>query len=189
MEEEKIENIDSLNDGGVVNEQETETVETLKAKNQSLYERLKKAEGYERDDDGAWIKKPEPEVKPKTEPKTEPKAKKSDDFDYGQKAFLIANGIKGEKEINLVKEAMGESGKTLEQVLESKYFKTELDNLREINRSEQAVPQGRRTSNNSADNVEYWMSKPMSEVPKEMRAKVVNAKLAKENGGGVFYNS
>jgi len=43
MEEEKIENIDSLNDGGVVNEQETETVETLKAKNQSLYERLKKA--------------------------------------------------------------------------------------------------------------------------------------------------
>jgi len=88
-----------------------------------------------------------------------------------------------------VKEAMGESGKTLEQVLESKYFKTELDNLREINRSEQAVPQGRRTSNNSADNVEYWMSKPMSEVPKEMRAKVVNAKLAKENGGGVFYNS
>lgn len=184
MEEENIETTDSLN-GEVEEVVETETVESLKAKNQSLYERLKKAEGFERDADGAWVKKTEPEVKTKSEPK----AKKSDDLDYGQKAFLVANGIKGEKELSLVKEAMKESGKTLEQVLESKYFQSELESLREIDRTEKATPTGKRSSNNSMDSVEYWMSKPMSEVPKEMRTKVVNARLAKEQGGGVFYNS
>ena len=183
MEEENIETTDSLN--GDVEEVETETVETLKAKNQSLYERLKKAEGFERDADGAWIKKAEPEPKPKKEPL----AKKSDDLDYGQKAFLVANGVKGEKETDLVKEMMKESGKTLEQVLESKYFQSELENLRELDKTEKATPTGRRTSNASMDSVEYWLSKPMSEVPKEMRSKVVNARLAKEQGGGVFYNS
>jgi len=39
------------------------------------------------------------------------------------------------------------------------------------------------------DSVDYWMSKPIEEVPPEMRIKVVNARLAKEKTKGVFYNS
>ena len=182
MEEENIETTDSQN-GEVEEVIEEETVDSLKAKNQSLYEQLKKAKGFERDEEGHWVK-PEP----KTEPK-EIKSKKSDDLDYGQKAFLVANGVKGEAETKLVREAMRESGKTLEQVLESKYFQSELENMRELAKTKDATPTGRRTSNASVDSVEYWMSKPIADVPKEMRIKVVNARLEKESGKGAFYNS
>ncbi len=74
----KIENIDSPNDeekdikGKEGDEPEgdepedTDDVGDLKKQNQSLYEQLKKAKGYERDGEGKWIKKPKPvEIKPK----------------------------------------------------------------------------------------------------------------------------
>ena len=50
-------------------DEDSEEIKSLKQKNQSLYEQLKKAKGFERDKDGKWIKKPEkptPEVKPQT---------------------------------------------------------------------------------------------------------------------------
>lgn len=63
MEEEKIETNDSQNVG--TEETHEEDIDTLKQRNQSLYEQLKKAKGFERDENGQWIKKeiPKPEVK------------------------------------------------------------------------------------------------------------------------------
>jgi hypothetical protein len=110
-------------------------------------------------------------------------------LDYGQKAFLIANGIKGEAEMKFVQDAMKDSGKTLEQILDSKYFQSELEEMREITKTTEATPSGKRSGNVPTDNVEYWMTKPMEEVPKEMRIKVVNAKLKQSESKGVFYNS
>jgi hypothetical protein len=116
--------------------------------------------------------------------------RKSNGLDYGQKAFLVANGVKGENETKLVEEAMRETGKSLEQVLESKYFQAELNELRELENTKNATPKGSRSGGGvPTDSVEYWAQKPIEDVPQEMRIKVVNYKLEKSKQGGVFYNS
>ena len=183
MEEETIVDIDTTTDE-VEEVEAEETVESLKEKNQALYEQLQKSKGKTRDEDGKWVKK---ETKPAIKVES---PSKSNELDYGQKAFLVASGIKGEAETKLVRDAMRESGKSLEQVLESKYFQSELESHRELANTTKASDglKGRR-SNTQTDSVEYWMSKPIAEVPPEMRIKVVNARIAKEKGGGVFYNS
>ena len=116
-------------------------------------------------------------------------AKKSDGIGYAEKAYLTVNGIKGETETNLVKEIMRETGKSLEQVLESKYFKAELEEVRELAQSKNATIKGKSPNGVPTDSVEYWMTKPIDEVPKDMRIKVVNAKLKQSESKGVFYDA
>lgn len=123
------------------------------------------------------------------EEKPEPSKSKSNDLDYGQKAFLVANGIKGTEEINLVKDIMQNTGKTLDEVLESKYFQSELQELRSEIATKNAIPSSSKRSNQSSDDtVEYWLAKgelpPESE--RELRLKVVNARLKKETNTNVF---
>jgi hypothetical protein len=119
------------------------------------------------------------------------KSSKSDDLGLGEKAFLIANGIKGSSENNLVKEIMAETGKSLEDVIETGYFQSQLRSLREVNKSTDATIKGKRSSGTGQDAVEYWIAKgelpPASEV--QLRRDVVNARLKTNNNKGVFYNS
>jgi len=190
MEEENLENTDLTNGeneenlGSENQDDSSEDVNTLKAKNQSLYEQLQKAKGKVRDSEGNWIKKPE--IKTESITKTNGK---SDDFDYGEKAFLTANGIKGSKEFDFVKSELKSSGQDLDSLLENDYFQTKLEKFRALNKTAEAIPTGKRSGGVSVDSVEYWSTKPIEEVPKEMRIKVVNAKLEKETKKGVFYNS
>lgn len=123
--------------------------------------------------------------------KTESKepSKKSDDLDYGAKAYLTANGIKGSKEFDFVKNELKASGEDLDSLLENDYFKSRLDKFRALNKTQEATPTGKRSGGVPTDSVEYWMAKPIEEVPAEMRIKVVNAKLSKDKSKGVFYNS
>ena len=123
----------------------------------------------------------------KTEVK--PKGQKSDGLGYGEKAFLTSNGIKGSKEFEFVQDELSKSGEDLEGLLENDYFKTRLSNFRALNKTAEAIPKGSHASGVTTDSVEYWMAKPIEEVPVDMRTKVVNAKLAKEKTKGVFYNS
>lgn len=116
-------------------------------------------------------------------------SQKSDSLDYGEKAFLVANGIKGQAEMDFVQEVMQETGKTLEQVLDSKFFKAELEDRRELARTANATPSGKRSGSSTTDSVEYWLGKPIEDVPKEMRAQVVNARIKQDSNKGVFYNS
>lgn len=117
------------------------------------------------------------------------KTSKSNDLDYGEKAFLTSNGIKGSKEFEFVKDELRQSGQDLDALLENDYFKQRLTNFRELNKTAEATPTGKRSGGVATDSVEYWMTKPIEDVPKDMRPKVVNAKLAKHNSKGVFYNS
>lgn len=192
MSEEKIENPNLPNEGEGEPEIESEnqpegsegadeTVETLKEKNQSLYEQLKKAKGFTRDEEGKWIKKPEPKIEPK------PKAK-SDEFGYDKKAFLSANGIKGTKEFDFVRDEVKKSGEELENLLENEYFQTKLEKFRALNKTAEATPKGSGRSSVATDSVEYWMTKPIEDVPQEMRIKVVNARLKQDESKGKFYN-
>ena len=122
---------------------------------------------------------------------TEHKVNKSNDLDYGQKAFLVANGVKEADEMKLVKGVMQETGKTLEDVLSSKYFQAELKEMRDLKASSNAIPNGKRSGTASQDSVDYWLAKgelpPAHDV--ELRRKVVNARIKKNDTKGVFYNN
>lgn len=117
-------------------------------------------------------------------------SKKSDgEMDYGQKAYLTANGIKGAKEFEFVKNELKSSGQDLDSLLENEYFQNKLEKFRNLAKTADATPTGKRSSGVATESVEYWMAKPFEEVPKDMRAKVVQAKLDKEKNKGQFYNS
>lgn len=110
------------------------------------------------------------------------KAKKSEDFDYGQKAFLIANGL-GKGEFDLVKEIMSDTGKSIEDVLESKYFKAELKERRDAVTVREATPTSKRPSSSPASSVDFWINKgelpPADQIA--LRREVVNEKIKRAN--------
>lgn len=81
------------------------------------------------------------------------------EFDYGQKAFLISNGIKSE-EFGLVKNIISATGKSLDDVISSKYFQAELKELRDAQAVKDAMPSDTKRSAPSVKNtVDYWLEK------------------------------
>jgi len=131
----------------------------------------------------------------KAQLETKGDSKKSDVLDYGAKAYLAANGIKGAKEFEFVQGELKKSGGDLDSLLENGYFKTQLENFRALAQTADATPTGKRSSGVATDSVEYWVVKAgpnaehLDEVPKEMRIKVVNALDSKAKSKGIFYNS
>ena len=123
--------------------------------------------------------------------KPESKPSKSNDLDYGAKAFLASHDlkVKGVKELEFVQNELKQSGEDLDTLLENDYFKERLGNFRALDKTSEATITGKRSGGAAIDNVEYWLTKPIEEVPTEMRGKVVNARLEKETKKGVFYNS
>jgi hypothetical protein len=133
------------------------------------------------------------ETKLKKSPETTTKAPStSGEFDYGQKAFLKASGITTTDEMKLAKDYMSNTGKSLDEVVESKYFISELKEMRDLKSTEQAVvPGSKRVGQSASDSVDYWIAK--DEMPPvgndSLRREWVNAKMKKETNGGKFYNS
>lgn len=124
----------------------------------------------------------------KTNNKQEPKPEKGA-LDYGQKAFLMAQGVKTDEEFAWLTSAMKDSGKALEDVLKSPFAIGELTRIREEVATKAALP-GREDSQGepARDKVEYWLNKgelPPLDQP-ELRQKVVNAKIAKEKQKSQF---
>lgn len=126
--------------------------------------------------------------------KAEPEeTKKSNKVDYGQKAFLIANGIKGKDEMDLVQAWADNTGKDLDEILENKHFLNELKDLRDDKTAKEAMPSdSKRSGNQGRDSVEYWLAK--GELPPadqfELRKQYVNAKMKRQSGAeNPFYNA
>jgi hypothetical protein len=126
-------------------------------------------------------KKDHPDIKPKEEAK--PQDKK--EFDLAEKAFLTANGIKRE-EFGLVIDEMKSSGKSIEEILDSKYFQEKRSELA----SKEALPRSdKRTSPGSVkDQVDYWIQKgefpPNTQENKELRRKIVHALAERDKDHG-----
>lgn len=119
--------------------------------------------------------------------KVEPASKK-EGLDYAEKAYLKSSGI-NQDEFNLVLEASQNTGKSIDDVLGSKWFQALLGEHRESKAVANAIPEGSgRSSSSARDSVEYWVAKgelpPPSEV--DLRRKVVNAKLKKEKDRNKF---
>ena len=172
-EEEFIDDVGQLNEEA--NMEIDESVSISKEEYQKLNQTLGSLKRELKD-----LKKPNEEVSERSN--------KSGGLDYGEKAFLVANGIKGD-ENKLVEDAMKKTGGTLEEVLSNPYFQAQLKETRDLAVTTDAIPKGRSGNNVPTDSVEYWMTKPIEEVPQNMRAKVVNAKLASDKSKGMFYNS
>lgn len=132
--------------------------------------------------------------KSKEEPKEKEKSNKTNngELGYAEKAYLRAEGVKGSDEFNLVREYIANTGKSLEEVLESKHFQNDLKDLRDEKSVKEALPNGTKRAGGAArDSVEYWIAKgelpPVSDP--ELRRKVVNAKIQTKKNSGMFYNS
>ena len=135
------------------------------------------------------LDKKHPELADKPDKSEKKSSKKSDELDYGQKAFLIANGIKDADEMDLVQEVMKSTGKSLDEVVGSRFFQAELKEVRDDKATAEAIPKGNKKGNNSASNtVDYWIAK--GELPpkdqRELRQKVVNARIKAESGKSQF---
>lgn len=100
-------------------------------------------------------------------------------LDRIDKAILRGEKITSPAEIELIEAIKKETGKEVEDILESKYFKTELAALRESQATKDATPSGTKRSGQSAkDEVDYWIAKgelPPIDQP-QLRAKVVARK-------------
>lgn len=125
--------------------------------------------------------------------KSDEPTSKSDESGYGVKAFLVANGIKGANELEFAQKLQRETGKDYEALLDSTYFQTELKEFREKTATSNATPKGsKRANNSSTDTVEYWLAKgelPKGSDQKELRERIVNARMKGDKNKGTFYNS
>ena len=118
--------------------------------------------------------------------------KKTSDKEVGldrmDKMILRQEGIKTSDEIELVESIARDTGKTVEQIIDSRFFQSELKELRESRSAKDAIPSGaRRSQQTSKDNVDYWIAK--GELPKDdpaLRQQVVKAKVAKERAKSTF---
>ena len=120
---------------------------------------------------------------PKEQPPQNKKESQPTEFDYGQKAFLISNGIKIE-EFGLVKNIISATGKTLDDVIISKYFQAELKELRDAQAVKDALPSDTKRSAPSVKNtVDYWIEKgeypPDTLENRKLRQEVQAAKEAR----------
>lgn len=158
----------------------TETPEAKRARLKRQLKQLNKKHGFKDEDDDE-----------DDEPRPKKSSKKKEDvgLDRMDKAILRVEKITHPDDVELVEQIMRETGKDLESVLESKYFKAELADLREGRATEEAVPKGtKRSSQASRDSVQYWLNKgelpPVDQV--DLRRKVVQAKIDKEKSGSQF---
>lgn len=119
--------------------------------------------------------------------KEEPKHK-SDELGLDVKGYLKASGIKA-AEFDFVQKELKASGQDIDTLLENEYFQAKLEKHRELGKTAEATPTGKRSGGVAIDSVDYWMAKPIEDVPQNMRLAVVNAKLGKDKNKGVFYNS
>lgn len=122
-------------------------------------------------------------VKQPEKPKKQEEAPKKGELDRIDRAVLRTEGITHPDEIALIEEIMADTGKDVESILESRFFKSELKNIRNERTLQDAMPKSTKRANATSPNsVEYWLAKgelpPASEG--KLRQEVVNAKIARE---------
>lgn len=121
-----------------------------------------------------------------TEATVEKKAAKSADIDYAQEAYLVANGIREADERELLNDRVSNTGKSLKDVLENKYFQQDLADLRTAKATKLATPSSsNRSSTSPRDTVDYWKTKidagqaTLLDIPDiKLRRQIVNSKMS-----------
>jgi hypothetical protein len=193
--EEQLENDNSSN---VADEQELETnveetpVETedvtvlkeklndLSGKNKQLFERAKKAEGFEKNAEGHWIKTQKPEAPPLPVPQ-------SNEPDYAKLAFLETKGIAHPDDQKLVQDEALRLKLPLTDILGMEHIKSKLQIAKDQREAQAGMPKGRGSASGKTQNdVDYWLAKGETPDDQELGQKVIEARIQKEKQGNKF---
>lgn len=134
-----IEDKDSKNLGEDTDSENGESVEDLKKKNQELYEQLKKAKGFVRNENGEWVKK-EPKVEPKLEPETKPEVKTSTMSETDMLAVVRADV--DDQDLEYVKKYATLEGISISEALKSPELKEILKTKQEVRKTAEATNVG-----------------------------------------------
>lgn len=121
-------------------------------------------------------------------PKEQPK---SDELGSGEKALLVAYGVKGKDELELAKTWMKRTGDDIDNLVADEIFQAKLSALREAKASADAIPKGqKRSSTGSVNDVDYWIAKgelpPDTAENRELRTKIVNAEIKQQRDASPF---
>lgn len=194
---EQIENLDSLNEEqyAEVSEEETEDVSALQERlnklsgqNRQLFERAKKAEGFEKNSEGKWVKTQKPE---KPEPTPTPQ---SNEPDYAKLAYLKAEGVIHPDDQKIVQDEAARLKLPLTDVLQMEHIKGKLTASKDQREAMAGMPKGQGRGGNKAQNdVDYWLAKPPKadgtyETPSDLdlAEKVINARIQKDQNANMF---
>lgn len=119
-----------------------------------------------------------------TVPPPEKKDNKPNEPDYGQLSYLKVSGVEHEEDVAYVLGISKETKETLDKVLAKPYVQAEIKLRAENRKTAEAIPEStKKSSNAKRDEAEFYLSKPFSEVPADMKANVVNARIASEKKG------
>lgn len=168
-----------IEDGEETPEKKPESIEARKARLERQLSQINKKLG-----NSVEKKAVEPVEKKAVEP-----VEKKEGLDRIDKAILRAEKITDADEIALAQDIKRETGKDIEDVLESRYFKAELKAMREEKNVQDAIPSNsKRSMNSNRNTVEYWIAKgempPASET--QLRRDYVNAKVSKAKSTNMF---
>ena len=177
----------------------------LRENNRHLFARTKRAEGFEQNEDGKWIKV---NIKEKSEPKQpEPKEpKKSDDklLERLDKMALQVAGITEEDEVELFNKWKEQTGREADDIVGNSIFKQELEGLKTAKANQKATSdiKGEKGESGVKNTPEYWIAKATKgadgqplfsdETPKELYSKIADKLAEREPGSSEnlkFYNS
>jgi hypothetical protein len=174
-ENEQLQDVD-IDEIPLVEEGQEDTTDwkALALKNHGIAKRLK-----------TKLEKSKDAVPDKSEPnKVEAK---NNGLDFGQLAFNNSKSdavkIEADEDIEYLEKTMKETGKSQKDILGSNWFKSEMKERQELRASREATPShDKRSTTSGKDTVEYWLNKGGLPTNPELRFKVVNARIARENG-------
>src|SRR3990167_8342627 len=113
-----------------------------------------------------------------------PEAKEG--FDYAELSYLAVRDV-ADEDHDYVLETLKDSGKSLKDLLGAKWLQSDLRERKESRATKNAIPSGtKRSTSSSRDSVDYWLSKPFTDVPKEMRREVLKARTKIESNKNKF---
>lgn len=109
--------------------------------------------------------------------------------DYAKLAYLETKGITSDEDIAWAEQQAKDSGKSLRDLFQAKWFTEELKERREVAAAKAAIPSGsKRSVNSTRDTEDYWIAKgelPPANQP-ELRAKVVAKKIQQAKSASQF---
>ena len=119
---------------------------------------------------------------------------KTNEFGLLEKAFLRSAGYIDLEEIDLIKKWHQETKKSVDELIDHPFVKTEIENMRTAKANQAATSNVRGDSGISAakDTPGYWLAK--GELPektsqnRKLRANIARAMMAKSKEGSKFYN-
>ena len=189
--ENKIETADSPNGDIVVDSNESTTAQEqeavkLKETNKQLFERAKKSETEAKE-----LKEKLKSLANESKEEVKETAKsQSDEVDYKElaiKTFLKSEGVTHPDDQKIVQDEAKRLKLSLDEVVGMEHIKAKLEANKDARTSQAGLAKGKgRGSGTAQDDVDYWISKGELPADQELAAKVVNAKIKKEQSGKAF---